>query len=114
MALNRKDGLMRPMFTPARRGAIMAALLCAGTTALAPARAQIRQSLTLDGVTFALSPDELSTLAALGGIVHTSDRGAQGRALAAARSIANGRDALYLLALYQYEIGRQWHDDALR
>ena len=94
---------------------MLAAHLCGGAIAFHRPRAQLDpEQLTLDGTTFALSPDELDRLTALGGVVHTSDRGAQDRALAAARSIANSADARYVLAIYQLEIGRQRQDDALR
>ena len=99
----------------AGRGAAILAILCAGPIAPAPAGAQAGQgSLTLNGVTFALSPTELNRLTALAHVVHTSDRGAQDRALAEARSVANSADGRYLLAIYQLEIGRLRQDDALR
>jgi tetratricopeptide (TPR) repeat protein len=101
-------------FRLTRSAAIIVAILCAGALASAPAHAQIEQSsLTLNGVTFALSPEELDRLTALGHVVHTTDRGSQDRALDLARSIANSADARYILALYQFEIGRQRRDDAL-
>jgi tetratricopeptide (TPR) repeat protein len=90
-------------------------ILAGGTLAPGPARAQsVQSSLTLNGRTFALSPLELDRLTALAHVVHTLDRGAQDRALEAARSVANGADGRYVLALYQLEIGRQRHDDGLR
>jgi hypothetical protein len=85
--------------------------------ALAPvsAGAQLSQSsLTLDGRTFAVSPEELIRLTDLGRTVHSSNRAAQDSALAAARAAVNSTDARYLLAIYQLEIGRQRRDDALR
>jgi tetratricopeptide (TPR) repeat protein len=106
---------MRLMFRLARIALGLLAVASSAAMTFSPADAQlIQSSLTLNGITFALSPDELSRLTVLGGVVHTSDRGAQDRALAEARRVANSTDARYLLALYQVEIGRQRRDDALR
>jgi tetratricopeptide (TPR) repeat protein len=93
----------------------LGAAAAAGALTSASARAQISQSsLTLDGRTFAISPSELIRLTDLGRTVHSRNRGAQDSALAAARAVANSRDARYLLAIYQLEIGRLRQDDALR
>ena len=99
----------------ARIGLVMLAVASASGVTLAPAGAQRMQSrMELNGRTFALSAIELDRLTDLGRVVHTLNRGAQDRALDAARSVANSPDARYLLALYQLEIGRQRQDDALR
>jgi predicted Zn-dependent protease len=96
---------------------MLAALAVASSfvVALSPAGAQLmRSSLELDGRTFALTPEELNRLTALAAVVHTTERGAQDRALAAARSVANSTESRYVFALYEIEIGRQRQDDALR
>jgi tetratricopeptide (TPR) repeat protein len=106
---------MRPMFRLARNALSVLAVAGSGAMTLSPAGAQLIQStLNLDGRTFSLVPEELNRLTALGAVVHTTDRGAQDRALDAARSIANSDDSRYIVALYQLEIGRQRRDDALR
>jgi hypothetical protein len=90
-------------------------ILAGGALVHGSAGAQISQSsLTLDGRAFAVSPVELARLTDLGQTVHSINRVAQDRALEAARVVANGADARYLLAIYQLEIGRQRQDDALR
>jgi hypothetical protein len=93
------------------------ALLAAAGLA-APALAQAPQlggsRLELGGRIFSLSADEASRLADLARVVHSANRAAQDSALAAARQAVNSADARYVLAIYQLEIGRQRHDDALR
>ena len=69
--------------------------------------------MELDGVLLSLSRDELAAVTDLADRLR-SPRAVQDRALAVARQKAHGRDARYVLALYQLEIARQRKDDALR
>src|SRR3954451_20322798 len=102
---------MSPRFKPARSMLSALAFASSGAMMCSPAGAQLVQSnLELDGRTFALAPEELNRLSALGASVHTNDRGAQNRALAAARSVTNSTESRYVFALYESEIGRQRQD----
>ena len=92
----------------------IALALLAGAAATGPAAAQAQQSLNLNGRTFALSGEELARLTDLRLVVHGDNRAAQDQALAAARAVVHSPDGRYVLALYEDEIGRQRHDDAMR
>jgi hypothetical protein len=105
---------MRLIFRFARSALVMLAV-ASGAMTFAPAGAQsVQSSLTLNGRTFNLSPTELARLGDLRQVLHTPNRAAQERAVAAARGVADRPDARYVLAVYQLEIARQWQDDALR
>jgi tetratricopeptide (TPR) repeat protein len=82
---------------------------------LLPAQAGVGPETTmeLDGVPLSLSRDELAAVTDLADRLR-SPRAVQDRALAVARQKAHGRDARYVLALYELEIARQRKDDALR
>jgi tetratricopeptide (TPR) repeat protein len=56
----------------------------------------------------------MRALTALAGLVRSGQKGAQDRALAEARRVANGRDARFALALFELEIGRRRGDEAMR
>ena len=70
-------------------------------------------AMELDGIPLAVTRDELAALTDLANRLEAPP-GPQDRALAIARGKAQGRDARYVLALYELEIGRQRKDDALR
>jgi tetratricopeptide (TPR) repeat protein len=70
--------------------------------------------MELDGSRLAVSPDEMRALSGLGNLIHSDRQAAQNRALAAARLVANSRDARYALAVYELEIGSARGDDAMR
>lgn len=87
--------------------------------ALAPVLARTgtpagRSTLELHGRPLALRPAEQPRFIELDTMVRGANRAAQDRALAAAEAIAESADARYALAVYQFEIGRQRRDDALR
>ncbi len=108
--------LARPTRT-ARGAAVLAAFAAAaGAMALssAPAWGQGSGVLELDGNRLALTPREMNALGELRNAMASHGRAAQDKALPAARAVAQSPDALYLLALYQLEIGRQRGDDAMR
>src|ERR1043165_6326847 len=89
--------------------------LAIAAAALAPARAQrVENTLTLYGKVLSLSGVEQARLLELQHTLSSVNRGAQDRALAAARSVVGSPDARLLLAVYQLELGRQRQDDALR
>jgi len=91
-----------------------AALVTGGAGAAALAQIGAPESrLELGGWSFALSPPEMARLGDLRIAIRAS-RALQDRALAAARAVANSADARYVLAIYQFEIGQQRRDDALR
>jgi tetratricopeptide (TPR) repeat protein len=94
-------------------GLLAAASICAWVAS--PATAQIVQNrLELDGRTLRLEGVESTRLGDLAQVVHSANRAAQDSALEAARAAVRSPDGHYLLAVYQLEIGRQRHDDALR
>lgn len=70
--------------------------------------------MELGGRRLAVSTDEMRALSDLGRLLRSDQQGAQGRALATARRVANSRDARYALALYELEIGGRRGDDAMR
>lgn len=92
-------------------------IVFAGIAAVIPVRADaqlIDSTLTLYGRPLAVTPTEQTRLLAVAHVLRGTDRAAQDRALAAAEAVASSADALYLLATYKLEIGRQRQDDALR
>ena len=86
---------------------------CAAWSAAA-AQEQVSSAMELRGSRLALSPEELRALSNLGHLARSGQNGRQNRALAEARRVANGRDARYVLALYELEIGTRRGDDAMR
>ena len=93
--------------------------LLAGGGALAPALTaasaqRVESSLELNGRPLVVSRTEEARLGEVRSVLRGGSRGAQDRALAAARSVVNTPDARHVLALYELEIGRQRQDDALR
>jgi tetratricopeptide (TPR) repeat protein len=80
----------------------------------ADAQRQIGTVMELGGSRLAVSAQEMRALSNLGNLARSGQVGAQDRALAEARRIANGRDARYALALYELEIGRRRGDDGMR
>lgn len=95
---------------------LIAIFLGAGTGISSAARAQDGFSTTMEigGVRLSVSPGEMASLSDLGNAVTSRRWGAQDMALAAADRVARSRDARYVLALYQLEIGIQRRDDAMR
>lgn len=91
-------------------------LMAAGLANAAAANAQDKISTVMEigGSKLALSPQEMRALSALGNLARGAQSGRQDRALADARRVANSRDALFALALYELEIGNRRGDDALR
>ena len=73
----------------------------------------VQTSFEVGGARMAVTPREMAALVDLSQAVRRP-QGAQDVALAAARRVAQSPDALYVLALYQLEIGRQRNDSALR
>jgi tetratricopeptide (TPR) repeat protein len=91
------------------------ALSGAGCAAWSAADAQqVSTAMELDGNKLAVSPQEMRALSNLGNLIRSEQKGAQARALAEARRVANSRDARHALALYELEIGRRRGDDAMR
>ena len=90
-----------------------AALLCAAWSA-AGAQEQVGTVMEIGGSRLSVSPQEMRALSDLGKVARSKGKGGQDRALAEARRIANGRDARYVLALYELEIGRRRGDDTMR
>lgn len=92
--------------------ALAAAALLAAM--LAPATPALAQSLELNGRKLTLSPHEMKVLGDLRLLLTSSNRGAQDKALAAARSGVQGSDARHVLATYELEIANQRGDAAMR
>lgn len=90
---------------------VLAAVL--GLTPCLHARVGTDTTMELDGMTLSLSRDEMAAVTDLANQLQ-GPRAAQDRALAIARRKAQGRDARYVLAIYELEIGRQRKDDSLR
>lgn len=86
---------------------LAAGLLVAATPAMA-------QSLELNGRKLTLSTHEMKVLGELRILLPSSNRGAQDKALAAARAGAQGSDARHVLATYELEIANQRGDTAMR
>jgi tetratricopeptide (TPR) repeat protein len=88
----------------------------AGCAACAAAAAQRQVSTVMEigGSRLAVLPQEMRALSNLGRLARSGQKGFQERALAEARRVANSADARYVLALYEFEIGRQRGDDAMR
>ncbi|MBV9884615.1 MAG: hypothetical protein JO276_16525 [Sphingomonadaceae bacterium] len=70
--------------------------------------------LELGGRILSLRPEESTRLGDLRQVLQGANRAAQDGALAAARGVVSSPDGRYLLAVYQFELGQQRHDDALR
>lgn len=92
-------------------------VLCGvGCAAWSPADAQepVSTVMELGGNRLSVSREEMRALSTLGQLARSGQRGPQDRALAEARRVANSRDARYVLALYELEIGRRRNDDGMR
>ena len=92
---------------------VMVALLATGAD-IASAVQQPDPTIEIHGRRLALSRPEVQKLSVLRGLLSSSNRGAQDRALADAELVATSPDARYLLAVLQLEIGLRRSDDALR
>lgn len=66
------------------------------------------------GKKLAVSPQEMTVLSNLGKLAREDQSARQDRALADARRVVNSRDARYVLALYEVEIGKRRGDDAMQ
>ncbi len=97
---------------------LAAGLLCpiAGMVpTLADAQEQVSTVMEIGGSRLSVSPQEMRALSSLGNLVRSGGQKArEDRALADARRVANSRDARYVLALYELEIGNRRRDDAMR
>lgn len=69
--------------------------------------------LELHGVTLSLARDEMVALTNLSQLVNSMSTAQQDAALARARRVSRGPDALYALATYQVAIGMRRRDDVL-
>lgn len=93
--------------------AAVAGSLAATVASPVHAKPQVQTSFEVGGARLAVTPREMAALVDLSQALHRP-RAAQDVALAAARRVARSPDALYALALYQLDIGRQRNDSALR
>jgi predicted Zn-dependent protease len=89
-------------------------LLAAGWTMPSIAQEKVTTVMEIGGSKLAVSPQEMRALSSLGNLVRSGQTGRQDRALDEARRVANSRDARYVLALYELEIGNRRGDDAMR
>lgn len=113
-----------PARSKAPRGSAALAGLAAATIFLfgaggsawsaADAQERIGSVMELGGRKLSLSPEEMRALSNLGNLARDGQKNLQDRALAEARRIANSRDARYVLALYELEIGGRRGDDGMR
>lgn len=80
----------------------------------ADAQERLGTVMELGGRRLAVAPQELRALSNLGNLVRGGQKSLQDRALAEARRVANSRDARYVLALYELEIGGRRGNDEMR
>ena len=96
---------------------VMAVLLAgSGFTAWSAAHAQqqIGTVMELNGIRLAVSKEEMAALSDLGQLARRGESVQQNRALEEARRVVNSRDAQYVLALFELEIGGRRNDDTMR
>jgi tetratricopeptide (TPR) repeat protein len=75
---------------------------------------EVSTVMELGGNRLSVSREEMRALSNLGRLARSGQSGLQNRALAEARRVANSRDARFVLALYELEIGSRRGDDGMR
>jgi hypothetical protein len=113
MDLRRRLGKGEPMIDLAILRRPLARILLAGALA-AGACGTAHAQLELDGRVLSIETRELAALTKLRETIPGHEAKLQDNALAAARRIVESHDGLYVLALYEEEIGKQRPDGVLR